>query len=376
MSYLANKISLGFVIYLSAFLLGSQSSFAVSLQIGDRQNSSLLKQQLDFSQNFFSSSDSIETDFLQKDKSVLLQVDAATNQKILKLFVLNDKQLSSVYSTQSIPISESDISSSQSQKSLFNLDTITEKDRLEETDLLGYIADSLDNLEFETTRNNSSSEPSITILTQSSVQDIYEGVYSFEIDLSAADSIFPEEIDDSAVANDTLQEESSSTSNVADSSDLRSFAYVPYNSSFLPRNSYFGSLIGSSNVDSLIQSLANLASSENLSSEIEGLLPITNNAGAYTDTPEVERQTNYDFSRSRMSGIKKDPKMKEIEQKIKEEQQRRKEERRRLQQQLLREQQQKERQRIQQQRNLERQRKEKFQRRLREQQEAMRRRAN
>ena len=372
MRCITTKVSLGILIYLSSSLWGSQSSLAVSLQIGNQTKNTILKQKLDFSGNFVSNYDGLENGFSSRENtSVLLNPNLETNQKISKLFVLNKQQLSSLYSKEEIPILSPDIL--LSQNTLLDIETSIESDPIENTSLLGYITNSLSNLEFATESNDSASEYSVTVLTQSSIQDIYEGVYSFEVDLSGSNPDVLEALDNSATANSTLPRESrANTSDLADESNISSFSYLPYKSNFLPRNSSSSSLIGDSNIDSLIKSLADLTSSENLFSQIGAVIPRSVNV--FTNVPEIQSQTNYNFSRSSMSGIKKDPKMREIERKIKEERRQQKEQRKRLQQKLEREQEQREQRRRQRQQQIERERKERLQRQTRKQQEIMRRR--
>lgn len=354
MSRVVTKVSLGIAVCLSSSLLCSQSSKAVSLKIGDREKNTTLEEKLLFSSDFFSTVNNFEPNFsIQQDNQIVLDDPFDNNQLLSRLFLLDNQQLSSLYSTEKASIFES-------TATLFSNRILGNENQTENVSLLSYFAEAVDNIEIELTRGDTSNSE-ITVLSQTALQNIYEDVYSSEIDLSAPASLGTE--NNSISASRTTPNESLSDS--PSSSNLVFFQYSPY----INKVSNYDSSVSSSSLSSSnINSLINRKIGDDLSSRADALILKPTNI--FTNIPEIENRSRFEFKRD--NKVKRDPKMREIETQIREERERRQQEREKIREKLRREQQQRREQRQRDQERIRKERANRLRNQIRQQQQKMR----
>lgn len=182
MNFWVIRISLGIVVYLSFSALNSDRSLASSLKFSDRYE--LTK---------------VSNDPLLSDESLL--IPNSNNQSQLPASSISN------FSFIQKPIESKDFQFSHTQKpsASFVLQDLKELfsqpefevevqigSEKEEDNLWSSIGQSLTNLQFRDNEdNNVLNNPNVIILPQVAFQDIYRGIYDFEINLAAVSTIAP-----------------------------------------------------------------------------------------------------------------------------------------------------------------------------------------
>lgn len=340
MNLLATRIGLGIAIYLSSSTLYTHSSFAVSLKFSDRYELTQL--------------DELPLTFREPspvDNSVSGLLNAAEYSN------LDVRQQPQILEPTLFGIQGSSITATSTElQDLFFASESQIQVQIgsdeEEGNLLNYIVGAFSNLQINSIGSNSFANPSVVILPQVAYEDVYKGLYDFNVNVSANPN--PTANAPRAV-NNSIPEESLITQESVRNYNPRTFANTGFSSNsndFLLPNEYTSSLsrlfggsaiprednnsptsflytpyISSSNVNSLTNSYED--EDEDVSTRINEIL--SQNVNVYTNTDEIEVESGYRYtSASDKFNAQKAPMQVELEQELQERERRRKEKRRNL----------------------------------------------
>lgn len=341
MNLLATRIGLGIAIYLSSSTLYTHSSLAVSLKFSDRYELT----QLDESPLTFREPSPV-------DNSVSGLLNAAEYLEPN----LEVRQQPQILEPTLFGIQEPSITATSTEDDLFFASESQIQVQIgsdeEEGNLLDYIVGAFSNLQINSIGSNSFANPSVAILPQVAYEDVYKGLYDFNVNVSANPN--PTANAPRAV-NNSIPEESLITQESVRNYNPRTFANTGFssnNNDFLPNESTTSSLsrlfggsavpeennssptsflytpyLSSSNLNSLSNSYA--YEDEDVSTRINEIL--SQNVNVYTNTDEIEVESGYRYtSASDKFNAQKAPMQVELEQELQERERRRKEKRRNL----------------------------------------------
>lgn len=335
------KIGLGIIVYLSFSALDSNQSFASSLRFSDRYELNQLN----------------NDSFLSEELSLISNYPTQT-----RLPELSNPNISNTQET----IESESFGFSYTQKPsestapeeiaelfsplTFDIQVQSAVSETEETNLWQSIAESLSNLQFANVEE-SSNEPNVIILPQTAYEDIYRGIYDFEINLAAIATITPRVANRSIPDVALISQESIGGYGTAFASQaLRTSPEDYLNPEGLSNN--ISSLIADSNSSQSSINLNKLGVSvtddyyEDLSQRVSSL--ISNNINVIPRIEDIELESKVKIP-SPLSQFQnsKDPKLQSIEEQIEERQEKLKQEREKLREKLEKEQEVRERKRQQ-----------------------------
>ena len=306
MNLLATRIGLGIAIYLSSSTLYTHSSFAVSLKFSDRYELT----QLDESPLTFrepSSVDNFVSGLLNAAEYLEPNLDVRQQPQILEpsLFGIQEPSITATSTEDDLFFA----SESQIQVQIGSDE--------EEGNLLDYIVGAFSNLQINSISSNTFANPSVAILPQVAYEDVYKGLYDFNVNVSANPN--PTANAPRAI-NNSIPEESLITQESVRNYNPRTFANTGFggnNNDFLANESTTSSLsrlfggsavpeennssptsflytpyLSSSNLDSLSNGYA--YEDEDVSTRINEIL--SQNVNVYTNTDEIEVESDYRYT--------------------------------------------------------------------------------
>ncbi|VEP12365.1 hypothetical protein H1P_1450021 [Hyella patelloides LEGE 07179] len=329
MNRLLIRMGLGIVIYLPLSVLDSRSSSAVSLKFSDRYELTKLNDETPnngglslIPSNFdsdYSNQSPLQTSSEFNLSSTQAPQDSSSTENITDLF------LGSTYNIQ--------------------VQTGTES---EDQSLLEYVTNSLRNIQFNSVGSNSFANPNVIVLPQVAYEDIYRGLYDFEIDVTANPSTgVPRVVDNSIPEEFLISQESirnyepqlvgfqplsdSADGNILPGRYASTISAVLYESTESGANNSGGS---SSAIQNLyggnIRAVLNNNSYEDLSTRVGSVLPSTN-ASVFTNIEDIEIESNYKtVSAFQKFQNQKDPRQIELEEQLAEQQEKSKEQREKI----------------------------------------------
>lgn len=297
MNRFAIRTGLGIAIYLSYSALYSHSSFALSLNFSDR--------------------------YELTPANLNPEIDNQTESQEPSNFIfLNNQQAPELSSLPEL----TELFSAPT----YNIQIQTASSESEDTNLLGVIADAFGDLQFSNIDNNSAINPNVAILPQVSFQDVYRGLYDFEIETGATSGIVPR------VANNSIPDESLISQESISGYNPQFFASQSFSNNnsknYLSPSDYrysLSSLVnGSSNQNNRnqfqsnqslyggnVNSLLNRNSYEDVLTRAEGIL--VNNTNVYIEPTEIEVKPQYKVtSASQKFQAQKDPKQQALEEEL------------------------------------------------------------
>lgn len=326
------KIGLGLLVYLSFSALERNQSLASSLTFSDRYELNQLN------------SDS----FISEDISLVSNYSTQTRLPGLSNTNVSNPQESATpedfgfsYTQKPSELTAPEDITELFSPLTFDIQVQSAASETEETNLWQSIAESLSNLQFANVEE-SSNEPNVIILPQTAYEDIYRGIYDFEINLAAIATITPR------VANGSIpdvalisQESIDGYSTAFASQALRTSPEDYLNPEGLSNN--ISSLIADSNSSQSSINLNKLGVSvtddyyEDLSQRVSSL--ISNNIDVIPSIEDIELESQVKIP-SPLSQFQnsKDPKLQSIEEQIEEQQEKLKQEREKLRDKLEKEQ--------------------------------------
>jgi hypothetical protein len=339
MNLLATRIGLGIAIYLSSSTLYTHSSFAVSLKFSDRYELT----QLDEAPLTFREPSPVDNSISGLLNAAESSIDVRQEPQLLEP-TFSSIQQSSVEAT---PQELQDLFFSSAS----SIQVQTGSDR-EEENLLDYIVGAFSNLEINSINNNSFANPSVVILPQVAYEDVYKGLYDFDVDVSAnpnPTANTPRAVNNSIPEEFLITQESvrdynprtfANTGFGSNNNDLllpteytsslsRLFGVsaVPRENNSNPSSLLYTPYLSSSNLNSLTNSYA--YEYEDLATRVNEILP--QNFNAYTNVDEIEVESDYKYtSASDKFNAQKDPMQVDLEEELRERERRRKEKRRNL----------------------------------------------
>jgi hypothetical protein len=347
MNLWATRISLGIVVCVSFSLLSGDRSWASSLRFSDRYELTKLNNEPLFSEESLF----IPYSSTQPESPSSTSSSADTQQQ------LKSDRFSYSYTEKPL-----EPSSSEELKELFSAPTfniqvqtaVSETEETEEGNLWDSIAESLTNLQFNSDSNNSFANPNVIILPQVAYEDIYRGLYDFEINLAAVATITPRVTNSPVPDIALISQQSISNYNPeffasqalinAPENYLRPEGYANEISSLVASNNSSESNI---NLNQLLGTSATDSSYEDLSTRVRSILAI--NVNPFPTAEEIELQSQNQAPNPLQEYEKvKDPKQQELEEALEKQQEKLDKERRNLLQRLQTEQTQRERKRQQQ----------------------------
>jgi hypothetical protein len=338
---------LGIVVCVSFSLLSGDRSWASSLRFSDRYELTKLNNEPLFSEESLF----IPYSSTQPESPSSTSSSADTQQQ------LKSDRFSYSYTEKPL-----EPSSSEELKELFSAPTfniqvqtaVSETEETEEGNLWDSIAESLTNLQFNSDSNNSFANPNVIILPQVAYEDIYRGLYDFEINLAAVATITPRVTNSPVPDIALISQQSISNYNPeffasqalinAPENYLRPEGYANEISSLVASNNSSESNI---NLNQLLGTSATDSSYEDLSTRVRSILAI--NVNPFPTAEEIELQSQNQAPNPLQEYEKvKDPKQQELEEALEKQQEKLDKERRNLLQRLQTEQTQRERKRQQQ----------------------------
>jgi hypothetical protein len=316
MNLWATRIGLGIVVYVSFSILTSESIWASSLRFSDRyeltktNNEPLLSEESLF----------IPYSNTQPESPSSSSSSADTQQQ------LKSDRFSYSYTEKPL-----ESSSSEELKELFSAPTFniqvqsaaSEIDETETANLWDSIAESLTNLQFNSDSNNSFANPNVIILPQVAYEDIYRGLYDFEINLAAVATITPR-VANSPIPDIALVSQQSISNYNPEFFASQALRNAPEN--YLrpegATNEVYGLIANNSsenniNLNRLPGTSSTDGSYEDLSTRVQSILAI--NVNPFSNVEEIELQYQNKAPNPLQEYEKvKDPKQQELEEELEE----------------------------------------------------------
>jgi hypothetical protein len=338
MNLWSTRIGLGIVIYLSFSILNSDRSWASSLRFSDRyeltrlSNESLLSEESLFIPYSGTQPESTSPNSSAEDTQQQLESNRFS-------YSYTEKPLES--------------SSSEELRELFSAQTFniqvetavaeTEETAAETGNLWDSIAESLTNLQFNSDSNNSFANPNIIVLPQVAYEDIYRGLYDFEINLAAIATITPR-VANSPIPDIALTSQESISNYNPEFLASQALTNAPEN--YLSLEGYTDEISGlvannssenNLSADRLPGTSATDGSYEDLSTRIQSVLAV--NVNPFSNVEEIELQTQNKAPNALDEYAKiRDPKQQELDEELAKEEEKLDKERRQLLQRLQNEQ--------------------------------------
>lgn len=381
MNFLAIRTGLGMGIYLSSLALYTHSSYAVSLKFSDRYELTQLEESA-FAFQEPSPVGNSPSELPNAAEYLELEIE---QQPQVRLESISDiQQLSMI----AIPPELQELFLAPETEIQVQIGSDGE-----EGSLLDYIIGAFSNLQINTINNNSFTNPDVAILPQVAYEDIYRGLYDFDVDVTAnpnpsavaprsANNSIPEEylITQESVRNYNPRTFTSSGA-IGNQNDLllpteytRSLSEVfggsttPREENSTPTNSFLSTpSLSGGNVDSPLGNYVY----EDVSTRINQIL--SQNTDVFLNTEEIEVESNYRYmSASDKFNAQKDPMQQELEEELLEREQRRKEKMQNIRRKLQQEQRQREMKRRREQVRITKQRNNRLRQQTRKQQQTLR----
>ena len=338
------KIGLGIAIYLSSFIVDSRSSLATSLIFSDRYELTQLDDDPLFSPRTSSFPSIFNLNYIE----------------IQNRYVLDNFSLYEVQTTQSSASFEEIQDLFSASESNVRVETATSESE-NSFSLLDSLNTAVRSLQFDSLQDNTFANPNIIILPQVAYENIYRGLYDFDIEITDVPSGNSSASNPRTVENSIPEELLISRESAIEYSPA--FGATQPTRDFYSDNASSGNYYTGSREDSDRALLNEYITSGKISSllETEGYENSNKrfNSAASTLSTRVEDiavESQFKINKFSTSSPKKDPKLQEIDKQIAEQQKKNEEERKKLLDRLEREQEERERKQEQERMRLEKQR--------------------